>query len=40
VHFRMGGQAMFPTATWDNRRLWRVDLSPASSQAFLPLVLR
>lgn len=39
VAFWVGGQAMSPTAVWDNNRLWELALRPAW-QAYLPLVLR
>jgi hypothetical protein len=42
VRFDIAQQAMSPTATWDNRQLWHLDLSPASGQhrVYMPLILR
>jgi hypothetical protein len=40
VRFDLHGLSMFPIDTWDNRRLWHLDLSLASSTAYLPFVLK
>jgi hypothetical protein len=40
VRFDLSGLPLFPVDTWDNRRLWHLDLSLASSTAYLPLVLK
>jgi hypothetical protein len=40
VRFDLDGLPMFPVDTWDNRRLWHVDLATASGRIYLPLVLR
>jgi hypothetical protein len=39
VRFRVGVQAMWPAAAWDNRRLWELPLHPGA-RIYLPLILK